>query len=229
MQLAAITLTHPRVRLEPFAERCRAGLTAAAADPTIWRHIPFAVVEHGYGAWFNWLMAEQATGHWLPFAVIAFAPPFTGELSSAQRETEGGAASSPHRLATLATSPASGGGKIVGQSCYINPRPKDACVEIGGTWYAPEAQGTAINPAAKLLLLGHAFDSSAERVEFKTDARNARSRAAMEKLGCAFEGVFRRHMRRPDGSWRDTAWYAIIREEWPGVKARLEARLEAFD
>jgi RimJ/RimL family protein N-acetyltransferase len=79
-----------------------------------------------------------------------------------------------------------------------------------------------------LLLLGHAFASGAERVELKTDALNARSRAAMLKLGCAFEGVHRHHMRRPDGSWRDTAWFSILREEWPGVRTRLEARLAQF-
>lgn len=116
----------------------------------------------------------------------------------------------------------------VGQSCYLAIRPEHAGVEIGGTWYAPAVRGTAVNPAAKLLLLDHAFACGAERVELKTDARNARSRAALEKLGATFEGVHRRHMRRPDGGWRDTAWYAVIREDWPGVRAGLEARLAAY-
>lgn len=117
------------------------------------------------------------------------------------------------------------GADAIGQSCYINPRPEHACVEIGGTWYGPSARGTAVNPASKLLLLGHAFACGAERVELKTDALNARSRAAMLKMGAVFEGIHRRHMRRPDGSFRDTAWYAVIREDWPRVKAGLEARL----
>ena len=82
-----------------------------------------------------------------------------------------------------------------------------------------------MNPASKLLLFGHAFACGAERVEQKTDARNAPSRAAMEKSGATFEGIHRRHMRHADGSWRDTAWYAVIREDWPRVKAGLEARL----
>ena len=99
-------------------------------------------------------------------------------------------------------------------------------VEIGGTWYARAAQGTRVNPAAKRLLLRHAFACGAERVELKTDARNARSRAAILKLGATFEGVFRHHMRRPDGSWRDTAWYSILREEWPAVEASLNLRLQ---
>lgn len=120
-------------------------------------------------------------------------------------------------------------GRIVGQSCYINVRPNDSCVEIGGTWYRREAQGTAINPAAKLLLLGHAFARGAERVELKTDALNTQSRNAMLKLGCTFEGVMRKQMRRPDGSWRDNAWFSVIREDWPELRARIEARLAALD
>lgn len=119
-------------------------------------------------------------------------------------------------------------GRVVGQSCYLNMRPRDAGVEIGGTWYAPEAQGGPVNPACKLLLLGHAFACGAERVELKTDADNARSRAAILKLGAAFEGVHRAHMRRKDGTLRDTAWYSILRQEWPGVRERLEVRLTAF-
>ncbi len=120
-------------------------------------------------------------------------------------------------------------GAMVGQSCYINIRPKDACVEIGGTWYRREAQGTAINPAAKLLLLGHAFARGAERVELKTDALNMHSRNAMLKLGCTFEGVMRKQMRRPDGTWRDNAWFSVVREDWPELKARIETRLAALD
>ena len=117
-------------------------------------------------------------------------------------------------------------GAIVGQSCYLAIRPDHSGVEIGGTWYARAAQGTRVNPAAKRLLLRHAFACGAERVELKTDARNARSRAAILKLGATFEGVFRHHMRRPDGSWRDTAWYSILREEWPAVEASLNLRLQ---
>lgn len=119
-------------------------------------------------------------------------------------------------------------GSAVGQSCYLNARAEHRGVEIGGTWYGPAARGTAINPAAKRLLLGHAFDSGAERVELKTDAMNAASRAAMLKMGASFEGIHRRHMLRPDGSWRDTAWFSVIREEWPQVRDGLDARLAAF-
>jgi N-acetyltransferase len=192
MDLAATTLTHGRVRLEPFEERHRAGLTAAAeTDFGIFRHMPFPVAEKGYGAWFDALRADQAAGRSIPHAVFA-------------------------------------DDVIVGQSCYLNPRPRDAGVEIGSTWYAGSAQGTFVNPAAKLLLIGHAFACGAERVELKTDALNARSRAAMLKMGATFEGIHRRHMRRADGSLRDTAWFSVLREEWPAVKAGLEARLAAY-
>jgi N-acetyltransferase len=120
------------------------------------------------------------------------------------------------------------GGPAVGQSCYLTIRERDASVEIGGTWYVRDAQGGAINPAAKLALLDNAFAQGAERVEFKTDALNAQSRAALTKLGATFEGIHRRHMRRPNGTWRDSAYFSIVREEWPDVRARLEKRLSAF-
>jgi N-acetyltransferase len=118
--------------------------------------------------------------------------------------------------------------RIVGQTCYLEIRNAHDGVEIGGTWYAPVAQGGPTNPASKLLLLTHAFDASAERVELKTDVRNARSRAAIEKLGAQFEGVHRRHMRIGDGTMRDSVYYSIIRDDWPAVRAALEARLAAF-
>lgn len=116
-------------------------------------------------------------------------------------------------------------GRVVGQSCYLTIRPRDAGVEIGGTWYVREMQGTSVNPAAKLALLDNAFAQGAERVEFKTDALNAQSRAALTKLGATFEGIHRRHMLRPNGTWRDSAYFSIIREDWPDVRAKLEARL----
>ncbi|MBL8536145.1 MAG: GNAT family N-acetyltransferase [Hyphomonadaceae bacterium] len=118
-------------------------------------------------------------------------------------------------------------GVVVGQTCFLNPRPELGCVEVGGTWYARQAQGTAINPAAKLLMFSHAFACGAERVELKTDALNTQSRRAMEKLGLTFEGVMRRQMRRPDGSWRDNAWFSVVAPEWPALQTRIEARLHA--
>jgi len=119
-------------------------------------------------------------------------------------------------------------GRAVGQTSFINPRPYDGGVEIGGTWYAKRVRGGPVNPACKLLLMALAFEAGAERVELKTDAQNAHSRAAILKLGAAFEGVHRHHMRRPWGGWRDTAWYSVLRDEWPEVRDGLMARLAAF-
>ena len=116
-------------------------------------------------------------------------------------------------------------GDVVGQSCYLDIRTSDHGVEIGGTWYCPRAQGSKINPAVKLLLLDHAFSSGIVRVQFKTDVLNSRSRAAIEKLGARYEGIFRKHRLRPDGTWRDTVYYSIINDEWPQVRENLIKRL----
>lgn len=116
-------------------------------------------------------------------------------------------------------------GQVVGQTCYLAIRPEHKGVEIGGTWYAPSAQGTKVNPSCKLMMLDHAFACGAQRVELKTNANNARSRAAMLKMGATFEGIHRRHMLLYDGSWRDTAWYSVLADEWPEVKTQLETRL----
>jgi N-acetyltransferase len=116
-------------------------------------------------------------------------------------------------------------GELIGQTCYLAIRPEHKGVEIGGTWYVPSVHGTKVNPACKLMLLDHAFDCGAQRVELKTNAHNARSRAAMLKMGGTFEGIHRRHMLQFDGSWRDTAWYSVLADEWAGVKAGLVARL----
>ena len=98
--------------------------------------------------------------------------------------------------------------------------------EIGSTWLAPSVQRTAVNTEAKLLMLRHAFDTwGVERITFKTDARNQRSRAAIERLGAHFEGIRRAHVPASDGGVRDSAYYSIVRREWPSVRAGLEARL----
>lgn len=236
MKLAAATLENDWVRLEPFEERQRAGLTQAAhADVNVFQHMPFGVAEKGYGAWFDWLRAEQAEGRWIPHAVIArHPPPRAGEVASGAsgRGTSHEEAHAPLRqfAALTDTSPTHGGGQesIVGQTCYLAIRPEHSGVEIGGTWYARAAQATAINPAAKLLLITHAFACGAERVEFKTDALNVQSRGALTKLGATFEGIFRRQMRRPNGTMRDNAYFSIIREEWDEVRAKIEARLGAL-
>jgi RimJ/RimL family protein N-acetyltransferase len=117
-------------------------------------------------------------------------------------------------------------GEVVGSTSFLAYRPDDRGVEIGATWLHPKAQRTGINVEAKLLMLTHAFDTlGCMRVEFKTHASNARSRAAIEALGARFEGIHRKHMLRPGVGVRDSAWYSIIDDEWPAVRERLAARL----
>jgi RimJ/RimL family protein N-acetyltransferase len=117
-------------------------------------------------------------------------------------------------------------GELVGHTSFLNAREDDRVVEIGNTWLDPRAWGTGANTEAKLLLLQHAFeDEGFLRVEFKTDAANDRSRGALAALPAEFEGVFRKHMLVRGGERRDSAWYAVIDDDWPRVKKNLERRL----
>jgi RimJ/RimL family protein N-acetyltransferase len=117
-------------------------------------------------------------------------------------------------------------GKVIGVTSYLDIRAADRGVEIGFTWIAKPYQGTLINPECKYLLFRHAFDEQqAVRVQLKTDLRNMQSQRAIEKLGAVREGVLRKHMIRPDGYIRDTVMYSVTADEWPDVRARLEARL----
>ena len=119
-----------------------------------------------------------------------------------------------------------GTGRAVGSTRYLALRPEHGSLEIGWTWLAPAAWGTGANTEAKLLQLEHAFDVlGCRRVEFKTDSRNEPSRRALLGIGAQFEGIFRNHMVMPDGPMRHSAWYSVIDEEWPAVRARLEASL----
>ncbi len=116
-------------------------------------------------------------------------------------------------------------GRPVGSTRYLALRPEHRSLEIGWTWLAPSAWGTGANAEAKLLQLEHAFDVlGCRRVEFKTDARNERARAALAGLPARFEGIHRRHMLVRDGVNRDSAWYSVVDDEWPDVRAELRAR-----
>lgn len=118
----------------------------------------------------------------------------------------------------------------IGMTSYLDIAVEHAHVEIGGTWYAKPVWKTHVNPAAKLLLLSHAFDElDAERVALKTDHLNTRSQSAIGRLGATREGVLRHHMLRPDGTWRDTVYFSILRDEWPAVRAGLQDRLAEPD
>lgn len=120
------------------------------------------------------------------------------------------------------------GGEVAGRISYSTVQRADRWLEIG-TMLTPPFQGGVSNPGAKLLLLERAFTVlGAGRVQFRVDARNLRSRAAMRRLGALEEGVLRRSQVLPDGSARDSVIYSLIEEEWPLVRAGLEARLEAL-
>jgi RimJ/RimL family protein N-acetyltransferase len=117
-------------------------------------------------------------------------------------------------------------GRFVGMTRYLNIEESHKKLEIGSTWYEPDVWSGAVNPECKLLLMRHAFETLRfHRVEFKTDARNARSRAAIRKLGAREEGLFRKHMVLADGHVRDSVYFSVIDEEWSAVKAGLEKRL----
>jgi N-acetyltransferase len=117
-------------------------------------------------------------------------------------------------------------GRVVGSTRYLALRPEHRSVEIGWTWLHPDAWGTGINVEAKLLMLEHAFERlGCLRVELKTDANNERSRAAMAALPAQFEGVHRKAMLVRGGQRRDSAWYSVVDDEWPAVRANLLRRL----
>jgi N-acetyltransferase len=117
-------------------------------------------------------------------------------------------------------------GVVVGSTSYLNVVPEHRRLEIGNTWNNPSAWGTGANTDAKYLLLRHAFEElGMRRVEFKTDAKNERARAALAALPSEFEGIHRKHMVVRDGERRDSAWYSVIDDDWPAVKAALERRI----
>ena len=117
-------------------------------------------------------------------------------------------------------------GAVVGSSRFLNVRPADRVIEIGMTWLHPSAWRSGANVEAKLLMMRRAFEAlECVRVEFKTDARNERSRAALAAIPAQFEGVLRNHMIVPDVGQRDSAYFSVIDSEWPAVEANLERRL----
>ena len=119
-------------------------------------------------------------------------------------------------------------GRPIGSSRYLSIVPEHRRLEIGWTWIAREWQRSGVNREAKLLMIEHAFERiGCQRVEFKTNARNDQSRAALLGTGATFEGIFRKHMLGRDGEVRDSAYFSITDDEWPAVKERLAASVDA--
>ena len=121
-----------------------------------------------------------------------------------------------------------GSGKVIGSTRFMNIDVTNRRVEIGGTWIAKPWQRTAINTEAKYLMLHHAFETfRCIRVELKTDALNTQSRNAILRIGAKEEGILRHHVITWTGRLRDSIYFSILEEEWPGVKAELERRMGA--
>ncbi|QIG38339.1 GNAT family N-acetyltransferase [Microbacterium sp. 4R-513] len=117
-------------------------------------------------------------------------------------------------------------GRVVGMTTFCNIDQANRHVEIGYTWLSPSAQRTEVNTAAKLALLGHAFDAcDAIAVELRTHFHNRQSRAAIARLGAKQDGILRNHRLGPDGTLRDTVVFSILPHEWPAVRLGLRERL----
>jgi len=120
-------------------------------------------------------------------------------------------------------------GRAVGATRYMDIRPNDRGLEIGGTWYAVQYQRTGVNTECKYLLLRHAFEVlGCIRVQFKTDSRNKHSQQALERIGAVKEGILRNHMITPDGTIRHSVYYSILDREWPAFKKLLEEKQQSY-
>lgn len=163
------------VRLEPLAERHRAGVGAACArDREVWAIYSVSFAPEHFDAAFVMLLANARVQ---PFAILS-------------------------------------DGEVVGMSSYIAAEPERGVVEIGFTYIAPRLRGTGFNDRLKRLMLGHAFACGYRRVEFRVDARNRRSQAAVEKIGGTREGVLRQDRITWTGHVRDTVLFSVLADEW---------------
>ncbi|HET7348591.1 MAG TPA: GNAT family protein [Acidobacteriaceae bacterium] len=197
------------VRLEPLDERHVDALTAASAvDPSLYQWSAVPVGRPAVQAYVETAAAARAAGTAVPFATIRRAD---GEVIGSTRffdlERWPWPADHPQRQRGV----------------------PDAC-EIGYTWYTKSAIRTAANTEAKLMMLTHAFEVwQMARVCLHTDERNARSRTAMERLGCRFEGILRSHRLAVDLIPRNSVRYSIVAAEWPQTKARIQGMLAKYD
>jgi RimJ/RimL family protein N-acetyltransferase len=192
------TLEGPGVRLEPLSLEHLPALEAIAFDPHIWKFMTRNVrTPADLRAWLDDALAAVAAGHTLAWATIKKATPTEPE-------------------------------KLVGSTRFLDLDLHNRTVEVGHTWLNDACRGTRINTEAKLLQLTYAFETlDLVRVALKTHANNHRSQSAIKSIGATYEGTFRSHILMPDGSHRDSAWFSIIRPEWPEVKDLLNRRLNA--
>lgn len=206
-RLVPIVLEGRHARLEPLTREHVKPLLAAATSGSraTFAYTFVGTTEEAMSLWVETALASHAAAEALPFAVIA-------------RASAGVVGSTRFGNVEFWSWPA-GSGEQRGEALPDT-------VEIGWTWYAPDAQRTGINTEAKLLMLTHAFETwRVHCARLKTDARNERSRNAILRLGARFDGILRGHMPAADGTVRDSAYYSILDAEWPEVKARLVSRL----
>jgi len=209
--VSRLALTCRFVRLEPLAESHVDALVAAARDRSTFALAPVPRDRAEMADYVAAALADEAAGRANPFAVVT--P--QGEVAGSLRFMNFEWWTWPPGPITVAGEPrrAAAGD------------PPDV-VEAGHAWLATTAQRTAVFTAISLLMATHAFEAwKVHRLVLKTDARNARSRAAIERLGGTFEGVLRAHLPAADGVIRDTAMYSIVQQEWAGVRKRLESYL----
>jgi RimJ/RimL family protein N-acetyltransferase len=203
-------LDGPAVRLEALTPDDAPGLFAALDDERVWAK------NYGGG----------------PAGRPADVPAMRAWLAPSVAAREGGpdARGTAYRVAytvrLVADSELGAAGAVVGTSSLGDVDLANERAHLGWTAYGPRWWGTSVNPECKLLLLGHAFDDCGlGRVKIQTDRVNERSQAAIARLGATREGVLRRHMRRADGTFRDTVVFSVLQQEWPSVREGLLRRL----
>jgi len=186
------------VRLEPLTLAHLPALEAIAFDKTIWRYMIYPMRNtDDLRAWVQLALDNEAAGTTQPWVTIKKAT-----------ETE------PEQ--------------VVGATRFLDIDLRHRTTELGNTWLSEPWRGTRVNTEAKLLQLTYAFETlDLLRVSFKVHTANQRSQAAVRAIGAIHEGTFRNHLIMPDGSNRDSAWFSIIRKDWPDVKDMLQRRLNA--
>ena len=158
---------------------------------------------------------------WLPFATPNNFEEFAEVMEGYIRDSEKG-------IRVMYAVILKSSGKAVGTTSFLDLNPTHKSLEVGSTFYSKDYWRSFVNTECKLLMLTEAFENRmVERVTIKTDSMNERSREAINRLGATYEGILRHHMKRPDGTWRDSAYYSILRNEWPSVKLALENKLNS--
>ena len=186
------------------------------------RHVRLEPLTREHIAGLSKVGLDQELWRWIPIPVRT--PEQMAEYVQTALKEQAGGTSLPFAQIETAT------GKVIGSTRYGNIDRTHHRVEIGWTWVAAQWQRTAVNTEAKYLLLRHAFETlGCNRVELKTDSLNAKSRAAILRIGAQQEGIFRNHMITSSGRIRDSVYFSITDSEWPGVKSNLEAKLSRGD